>query len=80
MVLWVTIENPSSGLVVALSSDCNGAQLQLEVLMFVMMMLMRLVMTMLMMIVRMMLKMIIEAMMMNIPERVPRQGRATLGL
>ena len=78
MVLWVTIENPSSGLVVALSSDCNGAQLQLEVVVFVMMMLMRLAMVMMM--TRMMSKMIIEAMMMNIPERVPRQGRATLGL
>merc|ERR1712183_915276 len=30
MVLWVTIENPASGLVVALSSAYNGAQLHLE--------------------------------------------------
>jgi len=30
MVLWVTIENPASGLVVALSSNYNGAQLHLE--------------------------------------------------
>merc|ERR1711863_122248 len=30
MVLWVTIRNPASGLVVALSSNSNGAQLHLE--------------------------------------------------
>merc|ERR1712037_983182 len=30
MVLWVQIRNPASGLVVALSSNSNGAQLHLE--------------------------------------------------
>ena len=52
MVLWVTIENPSSGLVVALSSDCNGAHLHLEVMI---MMMMVMLMVMMMMMVRMIL-------------------------
>ena len=67
MVLWVTIRNPASGLVVALSSNSNGAQLHLEVMMMLSLlmtvMILMMMMSMMMMMMSMMLVMMMLVMM-----------------